>query len=264
MTISTKLVNIAGLFLRQRVISNRALQITALLSSPLLLIYENYIVSKLIVPPIDIQLHSLRAVVDAGYEIWVNSPFSGGIPMKNSTVLELARLGYDEKKMSKNSIFEVNSTSLYFLFDVMNSTAVKRSVLFSTDSVPLTFDLIQNQILGGKCFCYKIENAAIVRNYFDLAFFRFSNHLKKFLRYLYAGGISNFWRNLLDFSFELGISREGRRGLSRFGKRIKMVNLTSMFFWCFLLLGVAGFIFILEQFWYWFKKGVNSGSKMHV
>jgi hypothetical protein len=85
-------------------------------------------------------------------------------------------------------------------------------------------------------------NAALVNNYYDLAIFRFSNHLRTLLSFICAGGLSNFWNNLVEFYFELGMTRnETLRH-----EWIRMIHLNSILFWCFVLLSFSGGVFIIE------------------
>jgi hypothetical protein len=212
-------------------------------------LYETYIISDLIVPAEVTQYNSIHEILlDAKMEIWVKKTRPGLVSKKNHLQWELTKSGLytGKERILNDSIKEANDSNILSVMTKMSPLSPKRSIALVSTNNELLVNYVKNKILGGKYPCYKIENAALVLNYWDILLFRLVKEVKEIISLIDAGGISRYWRELSDLYSKLIIEHQNVGNV--LNESIRLVNLISVLFWGFVALFVAFVVFIGEVF----------------
>jgi hypothetical protein len=205
------------------------LQLTTLTTIPILIIYEYYIVSKLIIPAVSVQYSSLKAILDHRFEIHGIKSLPGQPSLRNQLRSDFKMSGYDENKLN-STVFEIKDYNALILLSVLNPAKPNRAILIGTPYIDFILDYVENKLFNGSYKCYKIERAAVRHHLVDLLWFRHGNEAKKMVSFIDAGGISQVWKDWVDFYYKLQTSTS--KTSQTLIKRIQMDNLISIFFLC--------------------------------
>lgn len=236
------LLAMCALCFRQKFIKLRVIQLTALVSIPILAIYESYFASKLIAPVRVTQFSSLKEILEHDIEIYGIKPPPGGDSLRNLLHNDFEMLGYLDKLNS--SVFEIADQNTLSLLRVLSPSTPNRSIIFLADNIDFILNYAQNVVLRGQYKCHKIANFAIINDFFDLLLNMFESEMRQIVRKVDGAGLPKLWKEWLDFFYEV-IAPKNRILWVEAG-RIGMSNLISLVLVNLMLLIVSGIIFLFE------------------
>lgn len=236
-------IHVFALFLRQSFVKYHILFFLISYSTiPMLLLYEYNIAAKLIAPLRPTQLISLKQVLDGGYEIFAIKTVPNTISLKHMLQPIFDSVGYGNKIDS--IVHQTIDYRTEALVAVLGAEHPNRSILVATQDPTYFLHYVKNDVLRGRYDCYKIENIALVRSYFDIFYLRLQKEVISLLSQIQGGGLTNFWKEMDNFN-NFAIMK-GRESKIENKEEIRMNELLPLCFVCLVVLAVSCFVFITE------------------
>ncbi|OXA54569.1 hypothetical protein Fcan01_11702 [Folsomia candida] len=191
-------IHLLAICFRQGYPISRQLVLISLFISPILLIYEYYLASKLVVPPVQERLSSLVHVIQAGFEIYgIKQPDGINLPSLRSRLsFDLALAGLRGKL--EQTVFEIPKQN------IVQILGPNRSILIATENIEYFLQAIErNQRLNGtECRCHAIQNIALVMTYFDVLRVRRYQDVSRVVKFMEITGFTKLWRERYQFYLE--------------------------------------------------------------
>ncbi|OXA39383.1 hypothetical protein Fcan01_25875, partial [Folsomia candida] len=211
---------------------------------PILLVYEYYLASRLVVPPVQEHLSSLRKVIKAGFEIYGQKQPDGiNLPSLRSRLsfdFELAGL---PDKVDR-TVFETRAQNI---LQILGPTRPNRSILIATENLDYIVQFIErNHLKGMKSRCHKIENFALVMTYFDVVRVRRYREVGRVANFMETMGFTKLWRERYKFYLKVTYIPWAVDTKS-FVNRINYDDLVSLCIFCSILVAGAILIYLFEM-----------------
>ncbi|OXA38444.1 hypothetical protein Fcan01_26783, partial [Folsomia candida] len=229
---------------------SRHLDPISLLIMPILLFYEYYLASRLVVPPVQEHFTSLRDVIPAGFEIYGQKQPDGiNLPSLKS------RLSFDFRLAGLRDHVDRTVFETQNILQILGPARLNRSILLATENIEYFVQVIE-QHHGTQSKCHKIENIALLMTYFDVLRVRRYREVGHVATSMEIAGFTKLWRERYKFYLKV-IYPTSDGNMKSFVNRIDYDDLVSLYIFCSILIAGASLIYLIEIGTLYHKKVVR-------